>query len=36
MMRRVPDCSKIEQYIGWKPKINLDETIEQVIEHMQI
>ena len=36
MMRRVPDCSKIEQYVGWRPKINLDETIEQVIEHMQI
>ena len=36
MMRRVPDCSKIEQYIGWKPKISLDETIEQVIEHMQM
>ena len=36
MMRRVPDCSKIEQYIGWKPKINLDETIEQVDQKKKI
>jgi UDP-glucose 4-epimerase len=36
MMKRVPDCTKIESYIGWKPKIDLEETILQVINHMKM
>ncbi|MER2600453.1 MAG: GDP-mannose 4,6-dehydratase [Caldilineales bacterium] len=32
MLRRVPDISKIERAIGWRPTIPLDETLRQVIE----
>lgn len=31
MDRRVPDISKIRRVIGWKPTLNLDQTLEQVI-----
>jgi UDP-glucose 4-epimerase len=27
MQRRVPDISKIKQVLGWEPKINLDQII---------
>jgi UDP-glucose 4-epimerase len=31
MSRRVPDISKIQQLIGYRPKVHLDEIIERVI-----
>jgi UDP-glucose 4-epimerase len=31
MRRRVPDTSKIEALIGWKPTIPLDQTLDEVI-----
>jgi UDP-glucose 4-epimerase len=31
MRRRVPNTAKIEEYIGWEPKHNLRETLEDVI-----
>jgi UDP-glucose 4-epimerase len=33
MNRRVPDISKIEAAIGWRPSANLDEILAHVIEH---
>jgi UDP-glucose 4-epimerase len=30
MQRRVPDISKIRQVLGWEPKINLDQIIEDI------
>jgi len=33
--RRVPSTEKIEQAIGWRPKTPLNETIDQVIAHIQ-
>ena len=30
MQRRVPDISKIKQVLGWEPKINLDQIIEDI------
>jgi len=30
MQRRVPDISKIEQVLGWKPEINLDQIIKDI------
>ena len=30
MQRRVPDISKIEQVLGWEPKINLDQIIKDI------
>jgi UDP-glucose 4-epimerase len=32
MPRRVPDITKIGQYVGYRPKVQLDEIIERVIE----
>jgi UDP-glucose 4-epimerase len=32
MPRRVPDISKIRQYVGFKPTVQLDEIIEHVID----
>ena len=32
MARRVPDISKIRQFVGYEPTVNLDEIIERVIE----
>ena len=34
MYRRVPDTSRVEQLLGWKPKISLDRTLERVRDHM--
>lgn len=31
MNRRVPDISKIEEYIGWKPKISLESIITDIV-----
>jgi UDP-glucose 4-epimerase len=30
MQRRVPDISKIKQVLGWEPKINLDQIINDI------
>jgi UDP-glucose 4-epimerase len=35
MPRRVPDISKVAALIGYSPKLNLDEIIERVVEHMR-
>ena len=32
MRRRIPDISKIESLIGWRPTRTLDEILEDVIE----
>ena len=32
MPRRVPDISKIGQFIGYRPKVHLDEIVERVID----
>jgi UDP-glucose 4-epimerase len=31
MRRRVPDTTKIQTLIGWKPTISLDQTLDEVI-----
>lgn len=33
MKRRVPDISKIRQFIGWEPKLTLDELLLKVIHY---
>jgi UDP-glucose 4-epimerase len=33
MMRRVPDISKIRKFIGWEPKVGLDELLLKVMEY---
>jgi UDP-glucose 4-epimerase len=35
MPRRVPDISKLRELIGYSPKLDLDEIIRAVIEHMR-
>jgi UDP-glucose 4-epimerase len=35
MPRRVPDISKIRQFVGYEPKMQLDDIIRIVIEHMR-
>lgn len=35
MNRRVPDVSKIEQFIGWKPSTSLDQILQDVIAYYQ-
>jgi UDP-glucose 4-epimerase len=35
MPRRVPDISKIRAFMGYEPKLQLDEIIRTVIEHMR-
>lgn len=35
MRRRVPDLSKIQTHIGWRPTISLDETLERVIRYQR-
>lgn len=35
MMHRMPDLKKIQEYIGYKPKINLDEIIQRMIEYYE-
>jgi len=34
MQRRIPDTSKIEKLIGYKPTVSLDKILERVIEHL--
>lgn len=33
MRRRVPDISKIQQYVGWQPQRNLDDILRDVVTH---
>jgi len=33
MKRRVPDISKIKNYIGWEPEVDLDELLSIIIEY---
>ena len=35
MPRRVPDISKINNLIGFQPKVHLDEILESVIDHFR-
>ncbi len=35
MQRRVPDTTRIESLIGWKPKIDLDQTLASVREQLE-
>jgi UDP-glucose 4-epimerase len=35
MPRRVPDISKIRAFVGYEPKLQLDDIIRAVIEHMR-
>ena len=35
MPRRVPDISKIQRLVGYKPKVQLDEILERVIEYWE-
>ncbi len=35
MPRRVPDISKIREFVGYEPKVKLDDIIRTVIEHMR-
>jgi UDP-glucose 4-epimerase len=35
MPRRVPDISKIRNFVGYEPKLQLDDIIRSVIEHMR-
>jgi hypothetical protein len=33
MPRRVPDLTKIGDYIGYRPTVGLDQILNRVIEH---
>ena len=35
MPRRVPDITKIRDFVGYEPKVKLDDIIQSVIEHMR-
>jgi UDP-glucose 4-epimerase len=35
MMHRMPDLDKIKRFIGYEPKINLDEIIQRMITHYE-
>jgi UDP-glucose 4-epimerase len=35
MRRRVPDISRIRELTGWKPRHNLKQTLEEIIEYMR-
>ena len=35
MPRRVPDITKIRQFVGYEPKVQLEEIIRTVVEHMR-
>jgi len=35
MPRRVPDITKIRDFVGYEPKVKLDDIIRSVIEHMR-
>jgi UDP-glucose 4-epimerase len=34
MLRRIPDTSKIEKLVGYKPTVSLEKILERVIEHL--
>ncbi len=34
MQRRIPDTSKIEKLVGYKPTVSLEKILERVIEHL--
>jgi len=36
MMNRMPDLSKIREYIGYEPKFSLDDIIQRMIEYYEI
>ncbi|MDP2960307.1 MAG: GDP-mannose 4,6-dehydratase, partial [candidate division Zixibacteria bacterium] len=33
MIRRVPDITKINHLIGYKPRVNLEESLEKIIDY---
>jgi UDP-glucose 4-epimerase len=35
MPRRVPDISKIREFVGYEPKVALEDIIRSVIDHMR-
>ncbi len=35
MQRRVPDCSKLDQHIGYSPRYSLDDIIDSVVDYYQ-
>ncbi len=35
MRRRVPDISKIKEYVGYEPQISLDKILERIIAHYE-
>jgi len=35
MMRRVPDISKIYQFVGWRPEVKLDEILMRMISYFR-
>ena len=35
MRRRVPDISRIRELTGWEPRHTLEQTLEEIIEHMR-
>jgi UDP-glucose 4-epimerase len=35
MRKRIPDINKINEYIGWVPKCNLDTTLRDIIDSMK-
>lgn len=35
MRRRIPDTARIEELLGWKPKIDLDQTLRRVREQLK-
>jgi nucleoside-diphosphate-sugar epimerase len=35
MRRRVPDTSKIERVLGWRPTASLDQILSEVIDHVR-
>jgi len=34
MQRRIPDISKIEKLVGYRPTVSLEKILERVIEHL--
>lgn len=36
MVRRVPDTTKLQQFTGWTPKYNLEETLEGIIQQFAL
>jgi UDP-glucose 4-epimerase len=36
MRRRMPDISKINRVIGWKPEKNLDDTLQEIISYFRM